>query len=869
MHHRSLDKVEEPSRTFIQVRPAYAEQPRDVLIGVGYEADRIEDSYPVWLGSSNVSLAELVAFGGRGPKNMSTAGVVAGVDIGSTFQIASALAAPYLLVANSDGVDIWLTEENQPTRWRTDVRSSDIHELSQWIGPTAALKAKIGLRQRPLPGMSMPVNLLASARAKGVERLAPMVEEAFEAAYDALAPSQGATPNMDQKLIHRRSARLVVGALTVLAIRDQNGADDGVQSTASAIAAAVESNGSTFDWLKKALGVDKRVFRSLVDKMGDGINYQSLDPTILSHVYEEALVDADDRKRLGIYYTPPELANRLLNDLPVELVPPEERHVLDPTCGSGTLLVAAHDRLRDLQPASWTDDDRHGDLAVHLRGFDIDPFASEIARLTLLLHAQPAGNGWLVEGDVDTLEQGIPSRRPHIIVSNPPWAFDGIAKRTQVADRFLRWSMDALAPGGLLGILLPGSWLSSDHSKSTRREMSQHFDLFEIWNLPEGTFRRSGSTACALFAQKRFKSDGIGRNRLIRRVRVNDLDAFVHGAPASVQYQKVGGITNNAATPPPIAGEAPTERLDKFALILSGPQPKSEVARRSSGIKFLKKFSGVPSYGSVASADLWSLSFPEDFQGARGRKVISKKKILASATRNPNNAWRFKVAIDLVGVAMTNGIRGIAPLNQDDEDLLYALLILVGSGFASYYAASQGGDRNIPARVLQSMPIPTSRRSLRRLAKIGRRALALSDDPHALGPYLAKAESDVWASYGAAPGDIDLASRWLADDRPPGGFARYPPPVAEELLPPGRRKRRLGAVLDAADGRVLIWINGLTPDEGVEVPVPRGMGGWFIREGATFDVTGVDDVSQIAGGTYRLQPFAWSNQMLETSAELV
>jgi len=55
--------------------------------------------------------------------------------------------------------------------------------------------------------------------------------------------------------------------------------------------------------------------------------------------------------------------------------------------------------VSDMLPASIADDprQRHDFLREHLRGCDTDPFALEIARLSLTLADIPNENGWVLE----------------------------------------------------------------------------------------------------------------------------------------------------------------------------------------------------------------------------------------------------------------------------------------------------------------------------------------------------------------------------------------------------------------------------------------------------------------------------------------
>ncbi|MEX2620115.1 MAG: N-6 DNA methylase [Egibacteraceae bacterium] len=509
---------------------------RQVLAAVGYADDAIASGYPVWLGRGNgVAAVEFVAFGRSAPRDMSTALVAVTSDaLDRARQVAETIATPYFMVASGNGLDLWVAGGEQP--WIPTVGLADVDRLRAWLRPAVALRAKVGLRQLPL--FDLPVNFLAAARSRSAEQLAPIVGEALEAATDALVPTNvDAKPGQGKRYRHSRAALLVVGALTTLVIRDRGMVQAaGMEDLIDAVA---RQHPSSFNWFEKSSRRERAILVELVSQLGSGIDYQSLDPSILSHVYEQALVNEDDRKRLGIHYTPPRLAAQLLNGLPVELVAPENRHVLDPACGSGTLLVAAHDRLRDLQPVGWTEEDRHRDLAVHLQGFDIDPFAVEIARLTLLLHAQPAGNGWRIISE-DTLQQPAPSPPPHIIVSNPPWEFSSGGKRSQKADQFMTWSMRTLAPGGLLGILLPGSWMTADSSASVREELLETFEVFEMWRLPEGTFPTSGVSTTAVLARRRGGLSGRGA-RVVREVDLPGLPEFLTSGIAKVTYVLPGG----------------------------------------------------------------------------------------------------------------------------------------------------------------------------------------------------------------------------------------------------------------------------------------------------------------------------------------
>ena len=392
-----------------------------VLGALGYDDASIRTEYPVWLGeASGTQHADMVAFGRPEPTDMSTATItVTLMAADEAYCLAQALASPYMLLAGQGGLDLWVAEPTGPRVWRENFELTDAFEYAEWLKPTAALRSKVGLRQLPL--FDIPVNLLANARDTGVDRLGPIVAEALRGANEELGGERVPKTNTkERQAIHRKAAQLVVSSLVSLVLRDRNNWRE--ESAANLLAHASSQFPAIYSWLPNSSDREKEVLAHLIEGLGRGIDYEGFDPVILSQVYGEALVTDDDRQDLGIHYTPPRLANKILEYMPVELIEPVNRHVLDPACGSGTLLVAAHDRLRELQPDSWNLDQQHSDLAVRLHGIDIDPIAVEIAENALFLHASPAGNGWQIQqGDIFDIDPQTADAS--IIVTNPPWRY--------------------------------------------------------------------------------------------------------------------------------------------------------------------------------------------------------------------------------------------------------------------------------------------------------------------------------------------------------------------------------------------------------------------------------------------------------------
>jgi SAM-dependent methyltransferase len=100
-------------------------------------------------------------------------------------------------------------------------------------------------------------------------------------------------------------------------------------------------------------------------------------------VLYESVISTDWRHRLGEYYTPDWLAERMVLDV---VDNPLSQRVLDPACGSGTFLFHAVRRYlgaADLEQQS--NSEAIAGATGHVLGVDVHPVAVTLARLTYLL----------------------------------------------------------------------------------------------------------------------------------------------------------------------------------------------------------------------------------------------------------------------------------------------------------------------------------------------------------------------------------------------------------------------------------------------------------------------------------------------------
>ena len=146
----------------------------------------------------------------------------------------------------------------------------------------------------------------------------------------------------------------------------------------SGIAGVVEAD--FFDWVVHVPGGEPFV-RSLARRVGR-FRWQEVGGDVLKVLYE-SVITAPTRKRLGEYYTPDWLAERIVS---TTIERPLETRVLDPSCGSGTFLFhAARRYLAAAEAAGLPLESALSGLTRHVLGMDLHPVAVTLARVTYLL----------------------------------------------------------------------------------------------------------------------------------------------------------------------------------------------------------------------------------------------------------------------------------------------------------------------------------------------------------------------------------------------------------------------------------------------------------------------------------------------------
>lgn len=198
------------------------------------------------------------------------------------------------------------------------------------------------------------------------------------------------------------------------------------------------------------------------------------------------LMQADERARHGVYYTPPLLAARLVDLAEEAKLDWATARVLDPAAGCGAFLVPVALRMaaatRHMEPALAA-----RSIANRLRGWERDPMAAWIANVMVEAALLPllvdTGQRLTPCQAVDALEQ--PDRAAFdLTIGNPPYGRLTLAPdvrarfarslygHANLYAMFMDLAVRLTVPGGVVAFLTPSSFLAGDYFKHLRRTLA-------------------------------------------------------------------------------------------------------------------------------------------------------------------------------------------------------------------------------------------------------------------------------------------------------------------------------------------------------------------------------------------------------------
>lgn len=614
---------------------------------------------------------------------------------------------------------------------------------------------------------------------------------------------------------------------------------------------------------EQSLNVD-----AIFNRIRSNLVFTTVTHDMLGHFYEHAILDKSLRQELGIYWTNECIAKNICHCLPFENIPLDQRIVLDGTCGSASLLIAACDRLDSLLPVKMKGQDRHNWLTERIIGVEKEKISAKIAKLALLLYSIPYGNKWRIR-NVD-FQHYEPELEPSIIVANPPFKE---MRTEEKAAEFLNRYLDLLKKGGIMAIVLPRSYLENPKCQNSRRKLLQLARILEVWYLPEKVFDNSEIATTVILLKKHTKESSLITNYLtkVNEVTQTDFKNFLEtGNPSlTIFYNAKQWIDD------------PYNRiyfstLDSVLESVVFKYKLKDVVRIRQGI--------IPQ----DSKDFSDIKLPEDDQGHWGRwlqsvsnralepyKIEVKKqkgnqyfhkvytrypgnhyqkaqevnfslpKVITNVARNSRGFWRIYGAIDTSGLYVSQ--RFFIFFNPMPGISLEEITAVINNPITNAFISKYNRRAYLNISNLEEIPFPNfSKRQQARIIDLVQRLMKLKKESiynwkEEARSITCKLDDIVFDAFGVSESlRVLIKMEAEASTRPGEEWFKYSKKREKRI----ERKNSFNGPIWKMAGSILsinvfeksMKLNLEGFDEHIDIPIPASTPGWALEEGQDVEI---------------------------------
>ena len=235
---------------------------------------------------------------------------------------------------------------------------------------------------------------------------------------------------------------------------------------------------------------------------------------ILGDAYEYLMrhFATESGKSKGQFYTPAEVSRVMAQVIGLAGATDSKQSIYDPTCGSGSLLLKAHDEAKSATGL---------DLALY--GQEMDNATSALAKMNMILHDCPTAEIWkdnTLSAPHFKDKQGL-LKQFDFIVANPPFSTKawsngfnpaedefhrfgfGIPPEKNGDYAFLLHMLVSLKSTGKAAVILPhGVLFRGGAEGAIRKRILQHGYIQGIIGLPANLFYGTGIPACIIILDK-------------------------------------------------------------------------------------------------------------------------------------------------------------------------------------------------------------------------------------------------------------------------------------------------------------------------------------------------------------------------------
>jgi hypothetical protein len=748
------------------------------LVRIGYRPEAIIRDYTFADVLSQVTEAQrvdLAAFT-QTPESFRSAafGVVAGaVDAEGEVAAKRALGAPIIFSIDREGVTVWQIGAKRRPRALERVGLDAVDALfsrnANFWHPQAVHRAKsLGSFDPRYQLDFVDLGLLPAIEQEVQTKLDRVLGEVLE----LLLPKEDArTPDVDRAAF-RTTFRLL--AAKILRDRQHPWAAKWDHTDVGSVLKAIEA----YYHLERIEAVSwifpRASAEAAWERLCRAVSFRNISADSLAFVYENTLVTADTRKLLGTHNTPRQVAEYILQRIDLSRLNLNRLRIFEPFTGAGTFLVSTLRRLRDSLPPGWSVEKQHDYLTERITGSEIDVFACEVAKLSLILADYPNPNRWKIACQdlfaPTAFTQAAAGAT--VILCNPPFEDFTKGERERYRDAAQRsFSKPMMVLHATLnchpeaiGFVLPQGFLKQEQYAGLRQRVARSYGSIELVSLPDRIFEKSGYESALLIATELRGDSDAGVTKLVS-VTVDDSDrlSFLRSGVTSATRHRTSLVRD---------GRLWVGALDELWEHLASNPRLDEVAEIYRGLKWWRQRDGVsaePKEGfrpgvylpkeslqpfRILRAKWLNFNPASLMRPAPPSRPWHLPKVLTNNQRLSRGPWRIAAAFDTTGLAASQQFFGIWP--KEGRISGRTLEAILNSPLANAYLTEHSTRLDFTNKMLKKLPMPQriEREALERAAERYHEALLKSDqgaDNDLLNRLLIDVDAQVLKSYDLPP----------------------------------------------------------------------------------------------------------------------
>ncbi|MGZ5435054.1 MAG: N-6 DNA methylase [Pyrinomonadaceae bacterium] len=464
------------------------------------------------------------------------------------------------------------------------------------------------------------------------------------------------------------------------------------------------------------------------------LDFRNLSVEVLSQLWATFLIDDEMRRELGIHRTSRTIVRYVVEKIPFTHAGDDELIVFEPCSGSASFLIGAMNVLRPTL-FGMSPQERHQYFRKHLVAMETEALGLEISRLSLTLSDFPNPNKWeIVPRDV--FQPGAMTdylQRAAVVLCNPPFGAFGESDRKRYgvnspykAVELLGRVLDDLQESGVLGFVLPRTFLDGHSYKRIRQRLAERFASLDITELPDRAFEHADAEVCLLIATEPIphKSSSV----IHRKVNDNHNDwwkfALLHEtsshstaifnqekAKDSLAIPALPDLWDYLAAYPTLSEHAEMRRGIEWNKPLVD-EHKRETGFRADAIRhstddenFRRGVAPKTKFAVFEVPHMPKLSLrPEDERGNSYEREWDKPKVIVNKTGRSRGPWKIAAFPDLEGVVFYQTFIGVWPTSPKYDAVLISAIL--NSPVANAFVDTREGKTDIKVETLELIPLP-------------------------------------------------------------------------------------------------------------------------------------------------------------------